>query len=223
MSFDLFAEALADNRSLAQIIEGAVVRHEVKREASTTHTMDKLLFDAFVEFSVRTAQENKVKFLFDVCLYRHLCELAIRFGDQEVRGEKISESSTLDRRFRVLFCIMAEYIMPKGIKEIEMPHGMQKKAIEELCEYLDMGTVSHLEGMPSLSRFFELRYEQLRKFTPRSEIIKDISLRIFGQFEEEPKISPKKIKLTLFDDLVLHFSDQLQELYQEFRNKLVDL
>jgi len=224
MSVNLLAEAFADNRSLAQIIEGAVVRHEVKHKASTTHTMDKLLFEAFVEFSMRTAQQNKVKFLFDVCQYRHLCELAIRFGDQEVREEKMNNSGTSDRRFRMLFCIMAEYIMPKGIKEIEMPKAMQEKAIKELCEYLDMGTVTHLEGMPSLGRFFELRYEQLRKYNPRSEIIKNISKRIFGQFEEQPKITPpKQIKLTLFDDLVFHFFDQLQELYEEFRNKLVDL
>jgi len=222
MSVNLFAEAFAENRSLGQIIEGAVIRHEVKREASTTHTMDKLLFDAFVEFSMRTEQENQVKFLFDVCQYRHLCELAIRFGGPEIREEKIVDSGTSDRRFRMLFCIMAEYIMPKGIKEIKMPKEMQEKAIEELCQYLDMGTVRHLEGMPSLSRFFELRYEQLRKCSRRSEIIKDISVRIFGQFEE-PKVTPKKIQRALFDDMVFHISAQLQELYEEFRNKLVDL
>jgi len=220
--FNLFAEAFADNRSLGQIIEGAVIRHEVKREASTTHTMDKLLFEAFVEFSMRTEQENEVKFLFDVCQYRHLCELAIRFGDHEIKGEKVIDSGTSDRRFKLLFCIMAEYIMPKGIKEIQMPKEMQDKAIVELCEYLDVGTVSHLEGMPSLGRFFELRHEQLIKYSRRSEIIKDISMRIFGEFDE-PKVTPKEIQRTLFDDMVFHISDQVQELYEDFRNKLVDL
>merc|ERR550534_710621 len=102
-----------------------------------------------------------------------------------------------------------------------MPKGMQKKA--KLCEYLDMGTVKHLEGMLSLGRFFELRHEQLKKHNPRSEIIKDISIRIFGQFHEEPKFKPKQIQQSLFDDLVFHFSDQLQDLYLEFKNKLVDL
>jgi len=167
MKVNLLAEAFDDNRSLAQIIEGAVVRHEVKRDATTTHTMDKLIFEAFVEFSMNTAQGSKVKFLFDVCQYTHICDPAIRFGDQEVSEEKLINSGTSDRRFRMLFCIMAEYIMPKGIREIQMPKRMQKMAIKELCEYLDMGTVKDLEGMPSLGRFFELRHEQLRKYNPR--------------------------------------------------------
>jgi len=85
-----------------------------------------------------------------------------------------------------------------------------------------MGTVRHLEGMPSLGRFFELRYEQLRKYNPNSKVIKDISMRIFGQVDE-PKVSLKKISRTLFDEAVSHFSDQLQELYEEFRNTLLDL
>jgi len=122
----------------------------------------------------------------------------------------------------MLFCIVAEYIMPKGIKEIEVPGSMQKKIIGELCEYLNMGTVRHLEGMPSLGRFFELRYEQLRTCKPQSKIIQDILMRIFGDLDE-PKVTQKKISITLFDELVCHFSDQLQELYEEFRNTLLDV
>jgi len=122
----------------------------------------------------------------------------------------------------MLFCIVAEYIMPKGINEIKVPRSMQKKVIGELCEYLEMGTVSHLEGMPSLGRFFELRYEQLRTYKPSSKIIQDISMRIFGQLDE-PEVNRKKISITLFDELACHFSVQLQELYEEFRNILVDL
>jgi len=220
MSINLLAEAIADNRSLAQMIEGAVMRTELRREASVTHTMDKLLYEAFVQFALRTAQQNKVKFLFDVCQYRHLCKLAK--GCPDVKKDE-SNSGTSDRRFQMLFCIVAEYIMPNGIKEITVPRGMQKKVIEQLCEYLEMGTVKHLEGMPSLGRFFELRYEQLRRYKPRSEIIRDISLKIFGHFEDEPRLTPKKILPTLFDDLVCHLSAQLQELYKEFRNTIVDL
>eukprot|EP00495_Collosphaeridae_sp_1-RS-2012_P003984 TRINITY_DN3297_c0_g1_i1.p3 TRINITY_DN3297_c0_g1~~TRINITY_DN3297_c0_g1_i1.p3 ORF type:complete len:52 (+),score=9.58 TRINITY_DN3297_c0_g1_i1:306-461(+) len=47
--------------------------------------------------------------------------------------------------------------------------------------------------MPSLGRFFELRYKQLRNYKPRSEVIKDISLRIFGQLDEEPMENRKNI------------------------------
>jgi len=199
------------------------MRTEMRREASVTHTMDKLLYESFVEFAMRTEEENKVKFLFDVCQYRHLCKLA--YGCPEALKEsedKKNVSGTSDRRFHMLFCIVAEYIMPKGINEIEVPRSMQKKVIGELCEYLKMGTVSHLEGMPNLGRFFELRYEQLRTSKPRSKIIQDISMRIFGELDE-PKVNLKKISITLFDELVCHFSDQLQDLYEEFRNILVDL
>jgi len=52
---------------LQQIIEEAVMRTEMRREASVTHTMDKLLYESFVQFAMRTEEENKVKFLFDVC------------------------------------------------------------------------------------------------------------------------------------------------------------
>jgi len=199
------------------------MRTEMRREASVTHTMDKLLYESFVEFAMRTEEENKVKFLFDVCQYRHLCKLAYGCPEALKKSEdKKNVSGTSDRRFQMLFCIVAEYIMPKGINEIEVPRSMQKKVIGELCEYLKMGTVSHLEGMPSLGRFFEHRYEQLRTYKPRSKIIEDISMRIFGELDE-PKVNLKKISITLFDELVCHFSDQLQDLYEEFRNILVDL
>jgi len=199
------------------------MRTEMRREASVTHTMDKLLYESFVEFAMRTEEENKVKFLFDVCQYRHLCKLAYGCPEELKKSEdKKNVSGTSDRRFHMLFSIVAEYIMPKGIKQIEVPRRMQKKVIGELCEYLMMGTVSHLEGMPSLARFFELRYEQLRTYKHSSKIIQDISMRIFGQ-SDEPKGNRKKISITLFDELVCHFSDQLQELYKVFRNTLVDL
>jgi len=199
------------------------MRTEMRSEASVIHTMDKLLYEVFVQFAMATEQENKVKFIFDVCQYRHLCKLA--HGCLEAPNEtddKKIVSGTSDRRFHMLFCIVAEYIMPMGIKEVDVPGNMRKKVIGELCEYLQMGTVSHLEGMPSLGRFFELRYEQLRKYKPSSAIINDISMRIFGHLDE-PKVSRKKISITLFDELVCHFSDELQDLYQEFRNTLVDL
>jgi len=199
------------------------MRTEMRRNASVTHTMDKLLYEAFVQFAMRTEQENKVKFLFDVCQYGHLCRLAYACPEAlKETDDKKNISGNSDRRFHMLFCIVAEYIMPKGIKEIDVPRNMQKKVIGELCEYLQMGTVEHLEGMPSLGRFFELRYEQVRKYKPSSKIIKDISMRIFGQVDE-PKVSRKKISITLFDELVCHFSDQLQALYEEFRNILVDV
>jgi len=165
------------------------MRTEMRCEASLTHTMDKLLYGAFVQFAMRTEQENKVKFLFDVCQYRHLCKLAHECPEApKVTDYKKVISGTSDRRFHMLFCIVADYIMPKGIKEIDLPGSKQKKVIGETCDYLEMGTVSHLEGMPSLGRFFELRYEQLRKYEPSSKLIKDISMRIFGQ-SVEPTVS----------------------------------
>jgi len=144
------------------------MRTEMRCEASLTHTMDKLLYEAFVQFAMITEQENKVKFLFDVCQYRHLCKLAHGCPEapKETDDKKIM-SGTSDRRFHMLFCIVAEYIMPMGIKEVDAPENMQKKVIGEICEHLKMGTASHLEGMPSLGRFFELRYKQLRKYNPR--------------------------------------------------------
>jgi len=222
MYINLLADAFANNRSLPQIIEGAVMRTEMRSDASVTHTMDKLLYESFVQYAMRTEDENKVKFLFDVCQYRHLCKLASASPEVETESEdKKTDSGTSDRRFYMLFSIVAEYIMPKGINEIEVPRRMRKKVIGELCEYLEMGTVSHLEGMPSLGRFFELRYEQLRAYKPSSKIIQDISMRIFGQ-SDEPKGNRKKISITLFDELVCHFSDQLQKLYEVFKNTLVD-
>jgi len=199
------------------------MRTEMRREASVTHTMDKLLYETFVQFAMRTEQENEVKFLFDVCQYRHLCKLAYGCPEAQIEVKDMKkDSGTSDRRFHMLFCIVAEYIMPKGINEIKVPRSMQKKVSGELCEYLEIGTVSHLEGMPSLGRFFELRYEQLRTYKPSSNIIQDISMRIFGE-SDEPKANLKKISITLFDELVCHFSGQLQELYEEFTNTLVEL
>jgi len=199
------------------------MRTEMRREASVTHTMDKLLYETFVQFAMRTEQENEVNFLFDVYQYRHLCKLAHDSQEAPEEGEDMKKvSGTSDRRLYMLFCIVAEYIMPKGIKEIEVPRRMRKEVIEELCEYLKMGTVEHLEGMPSLGRFFELRYEQLRKYKPSSKIINDISMRIFGQLDE-PEMDLKEISTSFFDELVSHFSDQLQKLYQQFRNTLFDL
>jgi len=199
------------------------MRTEMRREASVTHTMDKLLYESFVEFAMRTEEENKVKFLFDVCQYRHLCKLANGFPEAPKESEdKKNISGTSDRRFHILFSIVAAYIMPKGINEIEVPRCMQKKVFAELCEYLEMGTVSHLEGMPNLARFFELRYEQLRTYKQSSKIIQDISMRIFGHLDEH-KVNRKKISITMFDELVCHFSNQVQELYKEFRNTLLDL
>jgi len=147
-----------------------------------------------------------------VCQYRHLCKLAHGCPEapKETDDKKIM-SGTSDRRFDMLFCIVAEYIMPMGIKEVDAPENMHMKVIGEICEHLKMGTVSHLEG-----------YKQLRKYKPSSKIINDISMRVFGRLGE-PKVSRKKISIMLFDELVCHFSDQLQELYQDFRNTLVDL
>jgi len=54
MSVNLLSEAFADSRSLAQISEAAVMRTEIRREASVTHTMDKLLYEVFVQFAMRT-------------------------------------------------------------------------------------------------------------------------------------------------------------------------
>jgi len=198
------------------------MRTEMRREASVTHTMDKLLYEAFVQFARRTEQHNKVKFLFDVSQYRHLCKLVYECQQAPIETDDKKISSTSDRRVHMLFCIVAEYIIPKGIKEIDTPGNMQKKVIGEICEYLEMGTVSHLEGMPSLGRFFELRYEQLRKHKPSSKIIEGISMRIFGQVDK-PKVKLKKMSRTLFDELVCYFSDQLQDLYEEFRTTLLDL
>jgi len=53
-----------------------------------------------------------------------------------------------------LSCIVADYIMPKGVNEIEVPRRMQKKVIGELCEFLKMGTVSHLEGNAQSRQIF---------------------------------------------------------------------
>jgi len=88
MSLNLIADALANNRSLPQIIEGAVMRTEMRREASVIHTMDKLLYEVFVEFAMTTGQENNVKFLFDVCQYRHLCKLAHNWSKTPNKSEE---------------------------------------------------------------------------------------------------------------------------------------
>merc|ERR1719187_936646 len=86
---------------------------------------------------MRKEQDNKVKFLFDVCQYRHLCELGHGSPEApiEINDKKII-SGTSDRRFQMLFCIVADYIMPKGLREIDLPRNMQKKVIKEVCEYL---------------------------------------------------------------------------------------
>merc|ERR1719376_549510 len=154
MPRNILAEALCNSsRTLAERIEGAVVEAEKKRPLA--HVMDKLIYDAFVVFGNKSGQQTNIKFLYDVTRFRYLCY-------QHEKGCPVTVQTrinpvTTDRLFQMMFLITADYVMLKGKRAIDIPKKMQSTIIGKICEYLQMGTVSHLVGIPNLARFFEQR------------------------------------------------------------------
>jgi len=53
--------------------------------------------------------------------------VAERFEDEKIRGDKRNNSGTSGRRYHMLFCIMAAYIMPKCVKRLKYQKECKRK------------------------------------------------------------------------------------------------
>jgi len=207
------------DRTLAQRIKGAVQEVEKRREnVSLAHAMDKLIYDAFVVFANKSNQLNNIKFLYDVTRFKYLCTQAEDCCRPALH--KRSNLVTSDGRFQMLFSITADYVMLQGMRAINFPTYMQKELIAIVCEYLQMGTVSHLVGIPSLARFFEMRYNQLQTSMPTKQmkIPKDIVDRL-GY--DQPLRPFKQIDKSIFNNMFDYIIEHVLVIYEEFGKDMV--
>jgi len=221
MSRNLLAEAFFNSdRTLAQRIEGTVrgVENRSRKEA-LVDVMDKLIYDAFVVFATKSDQLNNIKFLYDVTRFKYLCIQAKSSSCVTVNSEIKQEIS--DRCFQMLFSITADYVMLKGIREISIPKEMKKEIIDIVCEHLQMGTISHLVGIPSLGRFFEQRYNQLKNQIPNSKR-KEIFSNLFDRLGYEELSPLKKIDKNMFNDLFNYVIEDVLVVYEKFGKDLMD-
>jgi len=223
MPHNLLSEALLNSDiSLAQRIKGAVRQVEKRRKkVAPADVMNKLIYDAFVVFATKSKRRNSLKFLYDVTRFKYLCGQTER-DNSVVNGR--SKFVNLDRRFQMLFSITADYIMPHGIREIHIPTETRKEIISIVCEHLDMGTVSHLVGIPSLARFFELRYQQLQNRTPISKM-KKIPRNLFERLDYDSHLSPMKqlVDKNIFNKVFDYVILDVSKVYEEFAKEIMDL
>jgi len=221
MPRSLLAEAFNSNRTLAQRIKGTVreVEKRSKKEA-LSDVMDKLIWDAFVVFATKSDQLNNIKFLYDVTRFKYLCIQAEKSSSFTVNRK--AKEATSDRCFQMMFSITADYVMLQGIREISIPKKMRKEIIGIVCEHLQMGTISHLVGIPNLARFFEQRYNQLKNPIATSKM-KEISSNVFDRLGYEESVSPlKKIDKNIFNDLFDYVIEDVLVVYEEFGKDLMD-
>jgi len=224
MPRNLLSEAfLNSDRTLAQRIEGAVRSVEKRRtkvEVAPANVMDKLTYDAFVVFATKSKRRNSVKFLFDVTRFKYLHSKAERVISTGVDGRSIA----LDRCSQMLFSITADYIMPNGIMEINIPKEMRKEIITVVCEHLHMGSVSHLVGIPSLASFFGLRYQQLKNRMPISKI-KKIPSSMFERLGYDRVLIPVKrlVHKSIFNEMFDYVIHDVLEVYEEFAKEIMNL
>jgi len=216
----LFEALVKSDRTLAQRIEGAV-RSE-KKKADPIYVMDKLIYDAFVVFVTKSNRGNSIKFLYDVARFKYFCTEAERVSTIAVsRSIKLV---TLDRCFQMLFSITADYIMPHGIREIKISEEMRKEIITIVCDHLRMGSVSHLVGIPSLARFFELRYRQLKNRMPIQKI-KNIPREVFEKLGYDSVLIPMKqlVDKTIFNEIFDYVIHDVSKVYEDFVKEIMDL
>jgi len=130
----------------------------------------------------------------------------------------------VDRYYQMLFSITADYIMPHGIREINIPKEMRKEIIAIVCEHLHMGTVSHLVGIPSLAMFFDLRYQQLKDRMPISKI-KNIPSNMFERLGYDRHLIPMKqlVDKIIFNEMFDCVIHDVLKVYEEFVKEIMDL
>ena len=84
-----------------------------------------------------------------------------------------------------------------------------------------MGTVSHLVGIPSLARFFEQRYKQLKNRIPISEM--NIPKNVFERLGYELRSIPlKQLDKNIFDAMYDFVINDVRVIYEEFRKEIVN-
>jgi len=226
MPRNLLSEAfLNSDRTLEQRIKGAlrlVEKRKNKVKEAPADVMDKLIYDAFVVFATKSKRGNSIKFLYDVTRFKYLCSKAETISGIAVNGR--TKLVTFDRCFQMLFSITADYIMPHGIRKINIPNEMKKEIITIVCEHLHMGTVSHLEGIPSLARFFELRYQQLKNRMPISKI-KNISRNFFERLGYDVPLDPMKqlVDKSIFNEAFDYVIRDVRKVYEEFGKEVMDI
>jgi len=133
MPRDLLLETLQNsNGTLFQRIEGAVRQVERgKKKVAPDDVMNKLIDDAFVVFVAKSKRRNRITFVYDVTRFKYLCSEAERISSTV---NSRSTLVTLDRCFQMLFSITADYIMPHGLREINIPKEMRKEIITTVFE-----------------------------------------------------------------------------------------
>jgi len=98
---------------------------------------------------------------------------------------------------------------------------MQKEIIDIVCEHLQMGTVSHLVGIPSLARFFEMRYNQLQTSMPTKQI-KEIPKDIVDRLGYDQPLRPiKQIGKSIFNNMFDYIIKHVLVVYEEFGREMV--
>ena len=128
----------------------------------------------------------------------------------------------MDRRFQMMFSITADYVMLKGIRGINIPKEMRQKIMTIVCEHLQMGTVSHLVGIPSLARFFEQRYNQLKNRIPVPKM--KIRRNVFERLGYDLSLIPlKHLEKNIFDNMFDYVINDVRVVYEEFRKNIVNL
>jgi len=210
------------NGTLLQRIKGAVRQVERRgKKVAPDDVMSKLIYDAFVVFAPNSKQRNRINFVYDVTRFKYLFSQAERVISTVDRRSKLV---TLDRRFQMLFSITADYIMPNGLREINIPKEMRKEILTTVCEHLHMGTVSHLVGLPSLARFFELRYRQLKNRMPISEM-KNIPRNLFKRLGYDIPLIPMKqlVDKSIFNEMFDFVIHDVRKVYEEFGKEIMDL
>ena len=91
-----------------------------------------------------------------------------------------------------------------------------------VCEHLQMGTVSHLVGIPSLARFFEQRYNQLKNRIPVPKM--KIRRNVFERLGYDLSLIPlKHLEKNIFDNMFDYVINDVRVVYEEFRKKLLNL
>jgi len=87
-----------------------------------------------------------------------------------------------------------------------------------------MGTVSHLVGILSLARFFELRYQQLNNRKPISKM-KNIPRNLFERLGYGIPLIPmeQQVDKSIFNEMFDFVIHDVCKVYEEFVKEIMDL
>jgi len=89
---------------------------------------------------------------------------------------------------------------------------------------LRFGSVSHLVGIPSLARFFELRYRQLKNRLPIQKI-KKIPRNMFEKLGYDTPLIPMKrlVDKSIFNEIFDYVIRDVSKVYEAFAKEIMDL